>query len=81
MADTVTAVVMSNTYGFTTAYRQPATMTSPLGPTPCPSTLWSTSPMTRLDHRPGLPLTLEIYGDGTTLLGAEDITVIVPASL
>jgi hypothetical protein len=27
------------------------------------------------------PMTLEIYGDGTTLLGTEDLTFIVPASL
>jgi hypothetical protein len=27
------------------------------------------------------PLTLSIYGDGTTLLGTHEITVLVPASL
>ena len=61
--DTVTAVVTGNTYGFTTDVSQPATMTSPLGPTPCPSLCGQhlgDVPASTIDQ--AFPLTLEIYG-------------------
>ena len=33
------------------------------------------------DEEQTYPMTLNIYGDDTTLLGSEEITVVVPASL
>ena len=80
--DTVTAVVTGNTYGFTTdvtptSYDDvgrygPYVLSFVVG-------ISGEVPASTIDQ--AFPLTLEIYGDGTTLLGTEDITVIVPASL
>jgi hypothetical protein len=80
---TVTAVVTGNSYGFTTNVSPAAYSNVTVGAAPVAldfdisvsgSVLASTSDQT-------FPLTLEIYGDGTTLLGSRDISVTVPASL
>jgi len=81
--DTVTAVVTGNTYGFTTdvtpaSYDDVSVGTDPMSLSFVVG-ISGEVPASTIDQ--AFPLTLEIYGDGTTLLGTEDITVIVPASL
>ena len=78
--DTVTAVVTGNTYGFTTdvspaSYDDITVGTDPMSLDFVVSVAGDV-PASTIDQ--AFPLTLEIYGDGTTLLGTEDITAIVP---
>ena len=79
----VTAVVTGNSYGFTTTVTPAVYTNVTVGATPVSLAFGveidgtiasSTSDQT-------FPLTLEIYGDGTTLLGTQDLTFTVPASL
>jgi hypothetical protein len=79
----VTAVVTGNVYGFTTSVSPASYSSVTVGSTPVlldfgveisGSVAASTVDQT-------FPLTLEIYGDGTTLLGTQDLTFTVPASL
>jgi hypothetical protein len=79
----VTAVVTGNTYGFTTVVSPPVYTNVTVGATPVSLgfgvEIMGSVPASTIDQ--SFPMTLEIYGDGTTLLGTEDLTFIVPASL
>ena len=79
----VTAVVAGNTYGFATNVT-PASYSNITVGSAAVSLAFSVDiagsvPASTIDQT--FPLTLEIYGDGTTLLGTQDVTVVVPASL
>ncbi len=79
----VTAHVVGNTYGFTTnvmpaSYSNVTVGTSALA-LDFEVAVSGTVPASTIDQT--FPLTLEIYGDGSTLLGTRDISVTVPASL
>lgn len=80
---TVTAVVTGNSYGFATTVTPASYSNITVGSTAVDldfnvdisgTVAASTSDQT-------FPLTLEIYGDSTTLLGTRDVSVTVPASL
>ena len=79
----VTAVVTGNTYGLTTIVSPPVYTNVTVGSTPVSLgfdvEITGSVPASTVDQ--SFPMTLEIYGDGTTLLGTEDLTFIVPASL
>ena len=79
----VTAVVTGNTYGFTTIVSPPVYTNVTVGATPVSLgfgvEILGTPPASAVDQT--FTMTLEIYGDGTTLLGTEDLTFIVPACL
>ena len=79
----VTAVVAGNTYGFVTNVT-PASYSNVTVGSSAVSLDFSVDisgsvPESTIDQT--FPLTLEIYGDGTTLLGTQDVTVVVPATL
>lgn len=80
---TVTAQVQGNTYGFTTSISPASYANVTVGSTAATLdfdvSIAGSVPASTIDQ--SFPLTLEIYGDGTTLLGTQDITVTVPASL
>jgi hypothetical protein len=79
----VTAVVTGNSYGFTTTVTPAVYTNVTVGATPVSLgfgvEISGTIASSTADQT--FPLTLEIYGDGTTLLGTQDLTFTVPASL
>ena len=79
----VTAVVTGNSYGFTTVISPPVYTNVTVGATPVSLgfsvEISGSIASSTVDQT--FPLTLEIYGDGTTLLGTQDLTFTVPASL
>jgi hypothetical protein len=79
----VTATVDGNIWGFTTTVSPASYSNITVGGTPVnlgfSVDVSGTVPASTVDQ--SYPLTLNIYGDGTTLLGTQAITVVVPASL
>ena len=79
----VTAVVVGNPEGFSTAVSPAAytdvTVGVDAGALDFDVAVWGEVPASEDDQT--FTLGLEIYGDGTTLLGTQAITVVVPASL
>jgi hypothetical protein len=80
---TVTAQVTGNTYGFATNIAPASYSNVTVGTSPVvlafEVAISGTVPASTIDQT--FPLTLEIYGDGSTLLGTRDVSVVVPASL
>ena len=79
----VTAEVVGNTYGFDTVVSPASYSNVTVGSAPVSLSFGvdvsGTVPASAVDQT--FPLTLEIYGDGSTLLGTQDVTVVVPATL
>jgi hypothetical protein len=79
---TVTAVVTGNSYGFTTNVAPASYSNITVGSAAVSLAfnveIFGSVPESTIDQT--FPLTLEIYGDGTTLLGTQDVTVVVPAT-
>ncbi len=79
----VTAEVDGNIWGFTTNVSPASYSNVTVGASPVSLNfsvdVSGTVPASTVDQ--SYPLTLNIYGDGTTLLGTQAITVVVPASL
>jgi hypothetical protein len=78
----VTAVVTGNSYGFTTNVSPASYSNITVGSAAVSLAfnveIFGSVPESTIDQT--FPLTLEIYGDGTTLLGTQDVTVVVPAT-
>ncbi|MGB0641089.1 MAG: hypothetical protein ACPGTU_17260, partial [Myxococcota bacterium] len=79
----VTAEVVGNTYGFDTVVSPASYSNVTVGSAPVSLSfgvdISGTVPASAVDQT--FPMTLEIYGDGSTLLGTQDVTVVVPATL
>ena len=79
----VTAEVDGNVWGFTTNVSPSSYTNVTVGADPVSLgfsvSVSGTFPASDVDQT--YPMTLNIYGDGTTLLGTQDITVVVPACL
>jgi hypothetical protein len=80
---TVSAEIVGNTYGFETEVSPGSYTNVTVGAAPVSLsfTVTVTGEVPASDEEQTYPMTLNIYGDDTTLLGSEEITVVVPASL
>ena len=81
--DSVTAVVVGNTYGFTTTVSPAEYLNVAVGTTPTnlPFVVDIMGSVEASTVDQTFTMTLQIYGNGIALLGTEDLTFIVPASL
>jgi hypothetical protein len=81
--ETVTAEVVGLSSGFTAVVSPPSQGPVIVGSTPecLDFVVEITGSVPASTEEQSFPMTLEITGDGTTLLGTEDLTVTVPASL